>query len=161
MAASKVDLQRLSEQGGFRADLYYRLNVVSIEVPPLRQRPEDIPLLMAYFISQAASRFNRETVIWNELDMLKWQQYDWPGNVRELKTVAVRLCLGVDDCIEPSKIVATSLASRVEAYEHGLIRNALKDTKEKVSDAAELLQIPKKTLYDKLNIHGLEPKNYR
>ncbi|MCD6534231.1 MAG: sigma-54-dependent Fis family transcriptional regulator [Deltaproteobacteria bacterium] len=161
VAASKVDLQRLSEQGGFRADLYYRLNVVSIEVPPLRQRPGDIPLLMAHFISRAASRFNRETVIWNELDMLKWQQYDWPGNVRELKTVAVRLCLGVDDCIGSSKIVTTSLASRIEAYERGLIRNALKDTKGKVSDAAELLQIPKKTLYDKLNMHGLEPKNYR
>lgn len=161
VAASKVDLQQLSEQGDFRADLYYRLNVVSIELPPLRQRPGDIAPLMAYFISQAASRFNREAVTWSDQDMLKWQQHDWPGNVRELKTVAERLCLGVSDCIELSKIVTASLSSRVEVYERGLIRDALKSTKGNVADAAELLQMPKKTLYDKLNVHDLEPKNYR
>ncbi|MCD6188552.1 MAG: sigma-54-dependent Fis family transcriptional regulator [Desulfuromusa sp.] len=161
VAASKVDLHHLSEQGGFRADLYYRLNVISIELPPLRKRPEDIAPLMAYFASQASRRFNREAVIWNEQDLLKWQQYDWPGNVRELKTVAERLCLGVSDGIESSGIVATSLASRVGGYERGLIRDALKSTKGNVSDAAELLQMPKKTLYDKLNLHDLEPKNYR
>ena len=161
VAASKVNLKHLSEQGSFRTDLYYRLNVISIEVPPLRKRLEDIVPLMAYFISQASSRFNREAVTWNEEDLLKWQQYDWPGNVRELKTVAERLCLGVSDGIESSGIVATSLAAKVEIYERSLIRDALKSTKGNVSDAAELLQIPKKTLYDKLNMHGLEPKNYR
>ena len=161
VAASKVDLKRLSEQGGFRADLYYRLNVISIELPPLRQRPEDIALLMAYFISQASSRFNREMVTWSEQDLLKWQQYDWPGNVRELKTVAERLCLGVSDGIEPSGIVATSLASKVGVYERNLIRDTLKSTKGNVADAAELLQLPKKTLYDKLNMYDLEPKHYR
>ncbi len=161
VAASKVNLQHLSEQGDFRADLYYRLNVVSIEVPPLRQRPGDIAPLMAYFISRAASRFNREAVTWNEQDLLKWQQHDWPGNVRELKTVAERLCLGVSDGIEPSRMVTTSLSAKVEVYERGLIRDALKSTKGNVSAAAELLQLPKKTLYDKLNMHALEPKNYR
>ncbi len=161
VAASKVNLQRLSEQGGFRADLYYRLNVVSIEVPPLRKRLEDIAPLMAYFISQASSRFNREAVIWNEQDLLKWQQHDWPGNVRELKSVAERLCLGVSDGIDSSRIVATSLAARVGGYERSQIRDALKSTKGNVSATAELLQMPKKTLYDKLNMHDLEPKNYR
>lgn len=161
VAASKVDLQRLSEQGEFRADLYYRLNVVSIELPPLRQRPGDIAPLMAYFISQAVNRFHCEAVTWSEQDLLRWQQHDWPGNVRELKTVAERLCLGVSDCIEPSRIVTTSLSSKVEVYERSLIRDALKSTKGNVADAAELLQLPKKTLYDKLKMHDLEPKNYR
>ncbi|MCK5913608.1 MAG: sigma-54-dependent Fis family transcriptional regulator [Desulfuromusa sp.] len=162
VAASKVNLQHLSEQGGFRTDLYYRLNVISIEVPPLRRRPGDIAPLMAYFISRAASRFNRDAVTWTEQDMLKWQQHDWPGNVRELKTVAERLCLGVSDCIEePSRIVTTSLASKVGVYERGLIRDALKSVNGNVTEAAELLQMPKKTLYDKLNMHGLDPKNYR
>ena len=161
VAASKVDLQRLSEEGRFRADLYYRLNVVSIELPPLRQRPEDIPLLMAYFVSQAANRFNRKPVSWDEQDMLRWQQHDWPGNVRELKTVAERLCLGVSDSIEPSENISTSLAAKVAGYERSLIRDALKSTKGNVSAAAELLQMPKKTLYDKLNMHSLEPKTYR
>ena len=161
VAASKVNLKHLSEQGSFRTDLYYRLNVISIEVPPLRKRLEDIVPLMAHFISQAASRFNREAVTWTEEDLLKWQQHDWPGNVRELKTVAERLCLGVSDGIESSGIVATSLAAKVEVYERSLIRDALKSTKGNVSVAAELLQMPKKTLYDKLNMHDLEPKNYR
>lgn len=93
--------------------------------------------------------------------MLRWQQHDWPGNVRELKTVAERLCLGVNDCIEPSRIVSTSLSSKVEVYERGLIRDALKSVKGNVTEAAELLKMPKKTLYDKLNAHGLEAKNYR
>ncbi|PLX98164.1 MAG: sigma-54-dependent Fis family transcriptional regulator [Desulfuromonas sp.] len=161
VAASKVNLQQLSEQGEFRADLYYRLNVVTIELPPLRQRIEDIAPLMAYFLAQAARRFHRETVTWSEQDLLRWQQHDWPGNVRELKTVAERLCLGVSDCIEPATITSTSLSAKVEAYERSLIRNALISTKGKVSEAAELLQMPKKTLYDKLAAHGLEQKNYR
>jgi two-component system C4-dicarboxylate transport response regulator DctD len=161
VAASKVDLQRLSEQGGFRADLYYRLNVVSIELPPLRQRPGDIAPLMAYFISQACARFKREPVSWNEQDLLRWQQHDWPGNVRELKAVAERLCLGVGDSLEPSRMVTSSLVAKVEVYERGLIRDALKSTKGNVSEAAELLQMPKKTLYDKLNRHGLDPEQFR
>lgn len=161
VAASKVDLQRLSEQGGFRADLYYRLNVVSIELPPLRQRPGDIAPLMAYFISQACTRFKREPVSWNEQDLLRWQQHDWPGNVRELKAVAERLCLGVGDSLEPSRMITTSLASKVELYERGLIRDALKSTKGCVAEAAERLQMPKKTLYDKLSRHGLDPEQFR
>jgi len=161
VAATKVDLQRLSEQGGFRADLYYRLNVVTIELPPLRQRPGDIAPLMAYFISQACARFKREPVDWNEQDLLRWQQHDWPGNVRELKAVAERLCLGVGDSLEPSRMVTTSLTSKVELYERGLIRDALKSSKGNVADAAELLQMPKKTLYDKLSRHGLDPEQFR
>jgi len=161
VAATKVDLQRLSEQGGFRADLYYRLNVVTIELPPLRQRSGDIAPLMAYFISQACARFKREPVNWNEQDLLRWQQHDWPGNVRELKAVAERLCLGLNDCLEPSRMVTTSLASKVEIYERGLIRDALKSTKGNVADAADLLQMPRKTLYDKLNRHELEPEQFR
>ncbi len=161
VAASKVNLQQLSDEGAFRADLYYRLNVVSIEVPPLRKRLEDIVPLMAYFISRASKRFNREVVAWSEHDLLKWQQYDWPGNVRELKSVAERLCLGVSDGIDSSRIVATSLASRVGKHERTLIKEALKTTQGNVVEAAALLQLPKKTLYDKLNTHALEPKNYR
>lgn len=161
VAASKVDLQLLSERGDFRADLYYRLNVVSIELPPLRQRLGDIAPLMAYFVAQAASRFNRAVVTWSEQDLLRWQQHDWPGNVRELKTVAERLCLGIDDSLDSANTAANSLASKVGVYERSLIRDALKKTKGNVSDAATFLQMPKKTLYDKINMHALEPKNYR
>jgi len=92
---------------------------------------------------------------------MRWQRHDWPGNVRELKTVAERLCLGVSDCIESSRIVSASLMAKVEVYERGLIRDTLKSTHGRVAEAAELLQIPKKTLYDKLSRHGLDPEQFR
>jgi two-component system C4-dicarboxylate transport response regulator DctD len=161
VAASKTDLKQLSDQGGFRADLYYRLNVVTIELPPLRQRLNDIGPLMTYFLSQASRRFNREAPIWTEQDLFRWQHYDWPGNVRELKTVAERLCLAVNDGLDTVQPATVSLASRLENFERCQIREALRTTKGNVTDAAELLHLPKKTLYDKLNRHGLDPECFR
>jgi two-component system C4-dicarboxylate transport response regulator DctD len=161
VAASKTDLKQLSEQGGFRADLYYRLNVVTIELPPLRQRLDDIGLLMTYFLSQAARRFNRPLPAWDEQDLFRWQHYDWPGNVRELKAVAERLCLGLSDGLENVHAAAVSLSARLENYERCLIREALRSTKGNVTETAEHLHLPRKTLYDKLNRHALDPESFR
>jgi two-component system C4-dicarboxylate transport response regulator DctD len=161
VVATKTDLKQLSDQGAFRADLYYRLNVVTIELPPLRQRAADIAPLMAHFLSQASGRFNKEAPAWSQQHLLRWQQHDWPGNVRELKSVAERLCLGVDDGLEPARSLSASLVAQVDAYERGLIRDALRAVKGVVAEAALLLQIPKKTLYDKLTRHGLEPEVFR
>lgn len=161
IAATKVDLKKLSEQGGFRADLYYRLNVVSIVLPPLRERPGDIVPLMAYFLAQASERFKRPAPEWDESDLVRWHQYDWPGNVRELKATAERFCLGVSDGLEPARTATASLTTRMEIYERGLLRDALRTTKGNVSDAAEQLHVPKKTLYDKLNRLGLNPDHFR
>ena len=161
VAATKTDLKRLSDQGGFRADLYYRLNVVAIELPPLRQRLGDIGPLMAYFLSLAALRFSREAPSFDEQDLFRWQQYDWPGNVRELKAVAERLCLCVDDGLESSPRQAASLTTRVENYERSLIRDALRSSLGNVAEAAESLHLPRKTLYDKLTRHQLDPESFR
>jgi two-component system C4-dicarboxylate transport response regulator DctD len=161
VAASKTDLKRLSDQGGFRADLYYRLNVVTIALPPLRQRLSDLAPLITYFLSQAGRRFNREPPEWTENDLFRWQHYDWPGNVRELKAVAERLCLGVDDGLEPLASASVSLAARLENHERCLIREALRSAHGNVADAAERLQLPKKTLYDKLARHALDPESFR
>lgn len=161
IAASKTDLKHLSEQGGFRADLYYRLNVVTIELPPLRQRLDDIGMLMTYFLLQASKRFNRELPALNEQDFFRLQHYEWPGNVRELKAVADRLCLSLGDGLEPIHAAAVSLTARLENYERCLIREALRSAGGNVSEAAEQLHLPKKTLYDKLNRHGLEPDSFR
>ena len=161
VAASKTDLKRLSDQGGFRADLYYRLNVVTIALPPLRQRLNDLAPLITYFLSQAGRRFNRDTPEWTENDLFRWQHYDWPGNVRELKAVAERLCLGVDDGLEALASASVSLAARLENHERCLIREALRGTRGNVADAAERLQLPKKTLYDKLARHALDPESFR
>lgn len=169
LAASKVDLKKLSEQGLFRSDLYFRLNVVQIDLPPLRQRAEDIPLLMTDLLAQAASRYNKSLPQWNEQDMQRWQTYAWPGNVRELKNVAERYCLGLADGLlaqasnipTPAAVGATSLGARMDAIEAGLIRDALREVGGNVARAAEILQIPKKTLYDKLGRYGLQPEDFR
>ena len=161
VAATKSDLKRLSDQGGFRADLYYRLNVVSIDLPPLRQRLNDIAPLMTYFLSQAARRFSREIPSWTEQDLFRWQHHDWPGNVRELKAVAERLCLGVGDGLESIQTEAVSLAARLDNYERSQIREALRGSRGNVALAAERLHLPKKTLYDKLARHQLDPEYFR
>ncbi len=161
VAATKSDLKRLSEQGGFRADLYYRLNVVTIELPPLRQRLSDIAPLMTYFLSQASQRFNREAPPWDEQDLFRWQHHDWPGNVRELKAVAERLCLGVGDGLEGIETASVSLSARMDNYERSQIREALRGTRGNVAVAAEHLHLPRKTLYDKLARHQIDPESFR
>ena len=161
VTASKVDLKALSDRGAFRADLYYRLSVVSIEIPSLRQRTGDIPALMAHFLARAAERFHREAPAWDEADLLRWQAHDWPGNVRELKSVAERLCLGVGDGLEAAEGSSTSLPARLEVLERGLIRDALRSAKGNVAAAADLLGVPKKTLYDKVSRFSLDAERFR
>ncbi len=155
VAASKADLKALSEAGQFRADLYYRLNVVSIDLPPLRQRQEDIPLLMGHFLQQAAKRFGREVPAWGPAELARWQAQPWPGNVRELKNAAERFCLGLDQPQAASPAGSAPgaelpLARRLELAEQGFIEAALAACHGNVALAAERLQLPKKTLYDKL-----------
>ena len=161
IAATKTDLRQLCAQGAFRSDLYYRLNVVTLELPPLRQRPGDIALLMTYFLAQASQRFNRPPPAWDEQDLLRWQQYDWPGNVRELKAVAERLCLGLDDGLAPLPALSSLLTARMEHYERKLISEALLQSRGNVAQAAEYLGLPRKTLYDKLERHQIEPERFR
>ncbi|MBX3621880.1 MAG: sigma-54-dependent Fis family transcriptional regulator [Rhizobacter sp.] len=155
IAAAKGDLKKLSDQGKFRADLYYRLNVATIEIAPLRQRLEDIPLLAAHFIQQAAARYRVEPPELTVEDIYRWQQHDWPGNVRELKNVSERFCLGIGDGLGPSRLANFSLAARLEAAERTMICEALREAAGSVSKAADHLQLPKKTLYDKLSRHAL------
>ncbi len=161
VAATKTDLKRLVGQGLFRADLFYRLNVVVLELPPLRQRLGDIAPLMSYFMMQASQRFDREAPEWDEHDLFRWQRHDWPGNVRELKAVAERLCLGLGDGLESIPATTVSLAAHMESYERSLIREALRRACGNVSETAESLNLPKKTLYDKLTRHKLEPEHFR
>jgi two-component system C4-dicarboxylate transport response regulator DctD len=95
IAASKADLLALSAQGLFREDLYYRIGVISIDLPRLRDRREDIPLLLAHFVAEASQRYQRPVPRWTPEQMASWQAADWPGNVRELRNFAERLTLGL------------------------------------------------------------------
>ena len=164
VAASKTDLKLASDAGQFRADLYYRLNVVSLDLPPLRQRCEDIPLLLAHFLHEAAQRFARPVASWTPADLARWSAYAWPGNVRELKNVAERWALGLPDALSgnPGLLASTqSLSEQVDAAERQIIESALGLATGNVAQAAEQLQTPKKTLYDKLVRHHIVAEKFR
>lgn len=159
IAASKADLLQMSAQGTFREDLYYRIGVVSIDLPRLAERREDIPLLLAYFVQGAALRYQRPVPQWTPAQMAQWRAREWPGNVRELRNFADRLVLGVIDGIpgaaEADAAGPVSLPHQVDAYERALIAQALAEQDGNVAATADRLGVPRKTLYDKLKKHQL------
>ncbi len=161
VAAAKVDLGDPAQRGDFREDLYYRLNVVTLSIPPLRERRGDIPLLFSYFAKRAASRFKRDVPAISGAVHLHLQQHDWPGNVRELSHFAERLVLGLGAAAmqEPPDRPATDgtlpLPARIERYEAELIRETLSQNHGDVRRTIEALGIPRKTFYDKLQRHGI------
>lgn len=164
IAATKEDLLRQSEENNFRADLYYRLNVVSLSIPPLRQRREDIPELFYWFASQAAQKYNRPLPDISPM-LLAWlQSQSWPGNVRELKHNAERFVLGLltqHQSVPMTQQEERGLTACIDAFEKKLIEDMLRQTEGQVSLTARLLQLPRKTLYDKLNKHQIQPQLYR
>ncbi len=163
VAATKIDLGQAAAQGTFRDDLYYRLNVVSVTIPPLRERREDVALLFEHFLRKAAARFNREPPPVTPAIREHLSRHDWPGNVRELGHFAERCALGLNPTgpavPEPAK--AATLAEQMDRHERGLIRDELIMAGGDVRVAAEALGTPRKTLYDKIARHGLDPNDYR
>src|SRR3546814_10860875 len=97
VAATKVDLRAAASAGQFREDLYYRLNVAELVLPPLRERREDIPLLFQHFALEAAPLHGRVALPPDEATLLALQAYDWPGNVRALRNVSERPVLGLQE----------------------------------------------------------------
>ena len=165
VAASKIDLGNPVQRGDFRENLYYRLNVVTVSIPPLRERKEDIPLLFAHFMQRAAARFGIEVPQLSPQVSRYLFQHDWPGNVRELAHFAERLALGLGDVIAPPATLRidsghASLPARLEQYEADLIREALLANAGDVRSTLETLGIPRKTFYDKLQRHGIDRAQY-
>ncbi|AZO05386.1 MULTISPECIES: sigma-54 dependent transcriptional regulator [unclassified Mesorhizobium] len=161
VAAAKLDLGNASQRGAFREDLYYRLNVVTLSIPPLRERRDDVPLLFGYFAERAAARFRRAVPATAAAVQRHLREHDWPGNVRELAHFAERLVLGLDDVAEtPSPAAmesdaATPLPERLDRYEADIIRETLGRNEGDVRRTIEALGIPRKTFYDKLQRHGI------
>lgn len=164
VAATKDDLLERGKQGSFRSDLYYRLNVVTITLPPLRERREDIPLLMAHFTATAAQRFNRPPPELTAAQLSALMRHDWPGNVRELRNVADCLVLGVRHAIldpqgaTPATPAGLSLAEAVEHFERELIAAELARQGGNMAKTAEALKVAKTTLHDKAKRLGLGPQ---
>jgi two-component system C4-dicarboxylate transport response regulator DctD len=145
----------LSAQGQFREDLYYRIGVVSIDLPRLNERRDDIPLLLAHFAADAAARYHRPLPAWTPQQMALWQAAEWPGNVRELRNFAERLVLGIAGAgigvVPPAQAgEPLSLPQQVDQHERELIVQALATVDGNVALAADNLMVPRKTLYDKL-----------
>ncbi len=159
IAASKEDLKELSDQGKFRSDLYYRLNLIVLHIPPLRERREDIPLLFEHFMLDAAARYKRPCPAVPAAQMQQLMAQDWPGNVRELRNAADRYVLGLSATADSA--APASLADQVAAFERMLIEQALRAAGGSVAEACAALGLPKQTLYHKLQKYGLAAEDYR
>ncbi len=170
IAATKVDLKAAAEAGDFREDLYYRLNVVTLPIPPLRERREDIPLLFQHFAVVAANRSGLEAPPLDAAGTSALLAHDWPGHVRELRNLAERyVLLGVTCDYRLETLLAGGeneggelpLPRQVELFEKSLISQALARHQGRVSEVCDALDVPRKTLYDKLKKHGLKAEDYR
>ena len=164
VAASKVDLSHPAQRSSFREDLFFRLNVVTISIPPLRERREDIPLLFAHFLNKAAGRFKTKPVEINRTLHRHLMEHQWPGNVRELSHFAERIALGLGDdelsADSDARAGGDSLPTRVERYEGDLIRQTLSENHGDVRLTVAALGIPRKTFYDKMQRHGINRADY-
>lgn len=165
VAATKTDLKQAAAEGKFREDLYYRLNVVTIDLPPLRDRREDVPLLFQHFVEDAAGRLKREAPLVPAEQMRGLMAHDWPGNVRELQHAAERFVM-LGDWRSPDldsvlgEGAGTGLSEQVESFEKSLITQALGRNKGDVKQTVEDLGLPRKTFYDKLKKYGLSRKDF-
>jgi DNA-binding NtrC family response regulator len=184
LAGTKRDLKQMVSEGRFREDLYYRLNVLPITLPPLRERREDIPVLMEAFLERFFRRKGEDMPAISDAVTRAFLQYSWPGNVRELENACERIaqictCSNVRiGCVAASIVFGAagqppealtapveraegpaapiSLDSRLNDLERSLIAWALKASHGNKSKAAELLQIKRSTLGDRIRHCGLE-----
>ncbi len=170
VAASKVDLKSQAERGDFREDLYYRLNVVRIEVPPLRERLDDIPLLFQHFAILASALYGREVLPLSAERMHSLVTHDWPGNVRELRNLAERYVLLGESCTfdfdnrpitESAEAGKMTLPDQMERFEKMLLQAELSRHGGSIKDTLVSLGLPRKTLYDKMKKHGLDKNDYK
>jgi two-component system C4-dicarboxylate transport response regulator DctD len=165
VAATKEDLREATAKGRFREDLYYRLNVLALPIPPLRERRDDIPLLFHHFLSEAAARFNRKAPDVESSALAVLMAHDWPGNVRELQNAAIRysLELGIETAPYEKNDASTDdsasgtcwLAQQVGTFEKQMIRQTLMQNGGSLKQTYEALGVSRKTLYDKMQKYGI------
>ena len=187
IAATNQDLHRAMEEGRFREDLYYRLNVIPFSMPPLRDRVVDIRLLVEYFLEKFASDLNEEKKVLSREALSVLEAYPWPGNVRELKNLMERLCImvssstiDVDDL--PSYIISSgkklryessvieqnnlkdsmySLKQAKEDFEKNFILTKLQENDWNITKTAELIGLDRSNLHKKLKSYGVDLKELK
>ncbi len=175
LAATNQDLERAIAAGTFREDLYYRLNVFTVFVPPLRERKADLLLLVDHFLEKFAREHRRsiKRISTPAIDMLA--SYHWPGNVRELENTLERSVLMCDGEVihghhlPPSlqtaeasgTVMRVSLQDAVSGYEKDLIQDALKTTRGNCAKAARLLDTTERIVSYKVRQYGIDARRFR
>jgi two-component system nitrogen regulation response regulator NtrX len=175
VAATNKDLQAEIRAGRFREDLYFRLNVIPIFVPPLRDRSEDIPLLADHFMALLAQEYGRRPKRFAPEAMARLQHFSWPGNVRELRNTVERIMImAADEVITPRDLAflgqdaspvvdaprpfASTLADARERFEKEYILATLAAANGNMSKTAELLGVERSNLYKKMKAYGIAPR---
>ena len=170
IAATNRDFSQGVDEGQFRSDLYYRLNVFPVRVPPLRERREDIPLLVEHFVRKCAIRMNKSVTSIPTKTMESLKQWDWPGNIRELENFLERSVILTRGSVLQSPLRELEAVSEpeaddtLEAIEREHIVRALRQSHGRLSGgsgAAERLGINRTTLQSKLKRLGIDPERYR
>lgn len=160
VAATNVDLLQLVKKGVFREDLYYRLNIITIDLPPLREREGDIPLLLDFFLEKYVRELDRPAMKFSPRALKALNGYSWPGNVRELQNLVQRLVIMADestidtadlpDNFRYSASRSRGLNKTLQEIEQEYIADVLVASKNNISHAAQTLGIDRKTLREKL-----------
>jgi DNA-binding NtrC family response regulator len=169
IAATNRDLKKEIEEGNFREDLYYRLNVVNIHVPPLRERKDDIPMLLSHFLREFSEENGRNIMGIDNKAKSALYNYDWPGNVRELRnTMESAVVMSRGDFITPDDLpphiggagdgdyIRIKVGASLQEAERQIIKDTLLAERGNKSRTAEVLGIGRKTLHRKINDYGLE-----
>jgi transcriptional regulator with PAS, ATPase and Fis domain len=162
ICATNKDLKSMVEKGTFREDLYYRLNVVNIFVPPLRERIEDIPLLVQYFIKKYCTSMNRQPVTIESAALKRLEEFNFPGNVRELENMIERAIvvgngkkISLKDLPLEKNIMSSSVES-LDDLEKTHILLILNKYSWNISRSAKALKVDRVTLYNKISKYGLK-----
>ena len=180
IAATNADLNAAMQAGKFRDDLFYRLNVINMNIAPLRDRKEDIVLLAMNFLMKYRERFNKEVTYLPNSVVEKLLEYEWPGNVRELENVMQRaVLLSTNGMISPAtlgflkekidqnpgtsgldiqKLISRPLKESIAAFEAEIISHALTECNGKADNAIKMLELSKTTFYEKIKRYGISPK---
>ena len=167
VAASQSDLTKAIERKEFRQDLYFRLNVAELNIPPLRDRREDIPLLFGAFLNELAARYERDVPALASGDIQELMAHDWPGNVRELRNIAERYILGLkgkkgglSELISGPELTPPALRDQLDIFEKCILEQELARNDGNVQATSKALGIPMRTLNDRMRRHDLSRKDY-
>lgn len=181
IAATNRNLEEMVQKGEFREDLYYRLNVIPLYLPTLRERKDDIPLLAGHFLALYASRFHKHVTSFSESAMKLFLEYEWPGNIRELSNIIQRAAvLSETEVIDKGDIIGyvrsvqteysefivelteegIDLEAKLEEFEKYYICEALKKTEGNLTNAAKLLALSFRSIRYKVKKYKIDIKDF-